>query len=75
MKRHLDEARLPSDAVFLMCVTEEDRSRGVLERCGKWNPAHTVVVAYSGDNPRRDGQLARVMDVVQDRSLTYVLTE
>lgn len=75
MKLHLDEARLPSDAVFLMCVNEEDRSRGVLERSGKWNPAHTVLVTYSGDNPRRDGQLARVMDVVQGRSLAYAITE
>ena len=75
MKLHLDETRLPNGAVFLMCVNEEDRSRGVLERSGKWNPALTVLVKYSGKNPRRDRQLTLVMDLVKSRSLAYAITE
>lgn len=75
MKLQLDEARLPTDSVFLMCVSEEDRSRGVLDRSINWKPTHTVLVTYSGDNPRRDDQLARVKDVFQGRSLAHVITE
>lgn len=74
MKMHLKEARLPSDAVFLMCVTEEDRSRGVLEKSANWKPIYTVVVTYSGENPRRDGQLARVKQTIESRSLVHVIT-
>jgi len=75
MKQHLDEARLPSDAVFLACVTEEDRSRGILERSVNWRPFQTVFVTYSGDNPRRDGQLTLVKELIQDRSMEHVFTE
>jgi hypothetical protein len=75
MKLHLDEARMPCDAVFFTCVTEEDRSRGVLERSVTWRPCHTVIVTYCGDNPRRDSQLRRVKEVVERRSLVHAITE
>lgn len=75
MKLPLDVVSLPSNAVFLTCVTEEDRCRGVLERSVYWTPSHTVLVTYSGDNPRRDRQLSVVAEEAQRRSLDYVIIE
>lgn len=75
MKLPLNESHLPDNALFLMCVTEEDRSRGILERSIKWQPSHIAMVTYSGENPRRDWQLDLVKKVVQDRSLAHAITE
>jgi hypothetical protein len=63
---------LPSDAIFLMCVTGEDRCCGIIDRMDGWKPAATVICSYSGNDIQRDEQKKRAVDSLDSRFLTFV---
>ncbi|MBC7820700.1 MAG: hypothetical protein IAG10_27765, partial [Planctomycetaceae bacterium] len=71
MKAAFDPACLPSDAIFLMCVTGEDRCCGIIDRMDGWKPDATIICSYLGNNVQRDMQKKRAIDSLTARSLTF----
>lgn len=75
MKRELSHEPLPALAVFVTCVTEEDRCRGVIDRMGEWRPQHTLLNTYAGINARRDNHLDHCRGVLVSRQLGFDVVE
>ncbi|WP_437225975.1 hypothetical protein SH661x_004340 [Planctomicrobium sp. SH661] len=75
MKLELSHERLPAGAVFVTCVTEEDRCRGVIDRMGGWRPQYTLLGTYAGSNARRDDHLTHCREELVSRHLAFEVIE